>query len=74
MRANPYVAFSVFYVLSFVWAFSNIGNFGILARQRVLMLPLFLVVLALPALSARVTARGTQATHTATPQAVSVRQ
>lgn len=74
MRAYPYIAFAVFYVLSFVWAFSNIGNFGILARQRVLMLPLFLVLLALPVLSTRVTARSTQGAQTAMPQVVSVRE
>lgn len=48
LSASPYVTFAVVYVLGFVWAFSGIGNFGILARQRVLMLPAFLVLLALP--------------------------
>ena len=48
MARNPYVTFCVVYVSSFVWAFSGFGNFGILARQRVLMIPLFLVLLALP--------------------------
>lgn len=48
MRRNPYVTFCVVYVLAFVWAFSGFGNFGILARQRVLMIPFFLVLLALP--------------------------
>ncbi len=50
MRTTPFLTFAVVYVLGFVWAFSGIGNFGILARQRVLMLPLLLVVLALPAI------------------------
>lgn len=48
MRRNPYVTFSLVYVVAFVWAFSGFGNFGILARQRVLMIPFFLVLLALP--------------------------
>jgi hypothetical protein len=48
MRQTPYVTFAVVYTASFIWAFSGFGNFGILARQRVLMLPLFLVLLALP--------------------------
>ena len=48
MRRNPYVTFAVVYVAAFIWAFSGFGNFGILARQRVLMLPFFLVLLALP--------------------------
>ena len=48
MRRNPYVTFAVVYVGAFIWAFAGFGNFGILARQRVLMLPFFLVLLALP--------------------------
>ena len=48
MRHNPYVVFCVVYSLAFMWAFAGLGNFGILARQRVLMLPLFLVLLCLP--------------------------
>ncbi|GAA2168123.1 hypothetical protein GCM10009826_46740 [Humibacillus xanthopallidus] len=49
LRHNPYVVFSVVYTLAFMWAFSGLGNFGILARQRVLMIPFFLVLLCLPA-------------------------
>jgi hypothetical protein len=49
MRRSPYVVFAVVYVISFIVAFSGFANFGILARQRVLMLPFFLVLLALPA-------------------------
>lgn len=48
MRVSPYVTFAVLYAATFIWAFSGFGNFGILARQRVLMLPFFLVLLALP--------------------------
>ncbi|MFC7488062.1 hypothetical protein ACOCJ7_18140 [Knoellia sp. CPCC 206453] len=48
MRANPYVTFCVVYMAAFIWAFSGFGNFGILARQRVLMIPFFVVLLALP--------------------------
>ncbi|HET9022783.1 MAG TPA: hypothetical protein VFN34_12925, partial [Ornithinibacter sp.] len=48
MRRNPYVTFAVVYVGAFIWAFSGFGNFGILARQRVLMIPFFLILLALP--------------------------
>ena len=53
MRASPYVTFAVVYAASFIWAFSGFGNFGILARQRVLMLPFFLVLLALPTIAPR---------------------
>jgi hypothetical protein len=48
VRTMPYVAFSMGYVLVFVYAFSSFSNFGILARQRVQALPLLLVLLALP--------------------------
>ena len=49
MRASPYVAYSLGFVLAFVVAFSRFGNFGILARERAQVLPLLLVFLALPA-------------------------
>lgn len=45
---RPYVLFAAVYVLLFVVAFSNIGNFGILTRQRTQLLPLFFVLLAIP--------------------------
>lgn len=48
LRTNPYVTFAVVYALAFTIAFAGFGNFGILARQRTLMLPFFLVLLALP--------------------------
>lgn len=48
MRSNPYVTFAVLYALAFILAFAGFGNFGIIARQRTLMLPLALVLLALP--------------------------
>lgn len=48
LRVNPYVIFAVVYALAFVLAFAGFGNFGILARQRTLMIPLALVMLALP--------------------------
>jgi hypothetical protein len=43
------VAFVVVYSLLFVFAFSSIANFGILARERTQVLPFFLVLLAVPA-------------------------
>jgi hypothetical protein len=46
---RPYVAFIVVYALGFVVAFASISNFGILARERVQLLPFFLVLLAIPA-------------------------
>jgi hypothetical protein len=37
---------AIAYVLAFAWGFSAVGNFGILARQRSLMLPFLFVLLA----------------------------
>jgi hypothetical protein len=47
------VTFVVVYGLLFVVAFSSIGNFGIIARERVQLLPFFLVLLAAPGVAAR---------------------
>jgi hypothetical protein len=44
----PYVAYAVTYTSMFVIAFSSISNFGILTRQRTQVLPIMLVLLALP--------------------------
>jgi len=43
---HPFAAFCVGYCLAFVFAFSNIANAGILARQRVQMLPVLMLVVA----------------------------
>jgi hypothetical protein len=48
IRSTPYVAFSIGYVLVFVYAFASFSNFGLLARQRVQALPFLLVLFALP--------------------------
>jgi hypothetical protein len=48
----PYATYAVVYSLVFVYAFSAIGNFGILARQRTQGTVLFFVVLCLPDLAA----------------------
>jgi 4-amino-4-deoxy-L-arabinose transferase-like glycosyltransferase len=45
---NPYVMFSFMYCALFILAFANFSNFGILARERTQMLPMVLVLLALP--------------------------
>lgn len=46
LRRNSYILFAVVYTVLFIFAFSNFSNFGILARERVQMLPLYLVVLS----------------------------
>lgn len=48
IRGTPYVAFALCYAGIFIVAFSGIANFGILARQRVQLLPFFLVLLCIP--------------------------
>ncbi len=50
----PYVAYALTYTIMFVIAFSSIGNFGILTRQRTQVLPLVLVLLVLPTETNRV--------------------
>lgn len=44
MYREPFAAYCGAYVLGFVIAFSNIGNAGILSRQRVQMFPLLLLL------------------------------
>jgi hypothetical protein len=48
MRTIPYVAFALVYSAGFIIAFSSIANFGILVRQRVQLLPLYVVLLSIP--------------------------
>jgi hypothetical protein len=55
-KRTPYVAFALAFTLLFVYAFSSIGNFGILARERVQLFPLLLLLLCVqprPALGGR---------------------
>jgi hypothetical protein len=51
LLSRPYVALASAYALGFVVAFSNVGNFGILTRQRAQLLPFLFVLFALPQLS-----------------------
>ena len=52
-RRSPYVVLVVVYSLLFCVAFSSFGNFGIITRQRVQLLPFALTLLALPAATPR---------------------
>jgi hypothetical protein len=45
---RPYLVFVLTFTGAFIMAFSYIGNFGILARQRSIMLALVFVFLATP--------------------------
>jgi hypothetical protein len=48
MRQVPYFAYCLGALLLFIVAFSGFSNFGILARERAVIQPLFLVFLSLP--------------------------
>jgi hypothetical protein len=48
LRRQPYIVFSLVYVLLFIVAFSSFSNFGLLARERVQLYPLFLVLISIP--------------------------
>jgi hypothetical protein len=48
LARRPYLVFCLLYVAMFAFAWSSIGNLGILARQRSLAWPFLLIVLALP--------------------------
>ena len=45
---RPYVLFALVFSLGFIYIFSAIDNFGIIARQRTQLLPFVFVLLALP--------------------------
>jgi hypothetical protein len=48
MRDRPYIAFAAAYTGIFIVAFASFPNFGLLARERVQVLPFFLLFLAIP--------------------------
>lgn len=55
LRTEPYVGFALIYLLVFFFVFAVISNFGILARERTMMLPFAFVLLSVGALA---TSRG----------------
>ena len=66
-RRQAYVTLSVAYAAVFILAFSAIANLGILARQRVQLLPFFLVLLCIPPRRKRDSGRATKAGGWRTP-------
>jgi len=48
LRQVPYLTLCLVFVVVFTLAFANIGNFGILARERTQVLPFVFALLALP--------------------------
>lgn len=61
IRQEAYIGYVVAFTGVFVFLFSALGNFGILTRQRTMMTPLLLVLVALPTARERVRARRTGA-------------
>ena len=49
VRRNPLLLFILLFVIEFLLIFSSIGNFGILARQRVMVFPLLFLFFSAPA-------------------------
>jgi len=57
VRSDTYPVYAMAFVIVFVYLFSAMGNFGILARQRTMVLPLVLVLVGLPTAKERVRRR-----------------
>lgn len=61
-REHPFVLLTVLLMIEFSVSFSSIGNFGILTRQRIMMLPLLFMLLSQPPPTAQ-PAAATSTTH-----------
>jgi hypothetical protein len=46
--ARPYVMMCLVYSIGFIYAFAALGNLGLIYRERVMLLPFLLVLLAIP--------------------------
>ena len=57
VRNESYTMFCAVYVTAFVYLFSALANFGILARQRTTAVPFLLALIALPTARERVRRR-----------------
>ena len=53
LRRQPYVVFCLVFSVVFIVAYSSYANFGLLARQRVQLYPLFLVLISIPPVTGR---------------------
>ena len=69
---NPYLAYVVGYSTLFIIAFANIGNIGILARQRTQLLPVLLTLLALQPLRTAARGNGDADNQIASPECLDV--
>lgn len=72
-RRSGYLLACLFFVLAFTFFFGSIGNFGILVRQRVQVLPFFFVMLCVPDL-VRMRRAATAAASAAAPDATTTAQ
>jgi hypothetical protein len=45
---RPYVMMMLFYSLAFLYVFAALGNLGLITRERTLLLPMLLVLMAIP--------------------------
>jgi hypothetical protein len=61
IRRQPYIAMAIAYTGLFILAFSGFANFGLLARERAQLFPLFLVLLCVPAVVREVQRRSPSA-------------
>jgi len=61
IRRQPYIAMAIAYTGLFILAFSGFANFGLLARERAQLFPLFLVLLCVPAVIREVRRRSPSA-------------
>ena len=57
-RERPYVILSAVYSLAFIYSFAALGNLGLITRERTLLFPYLLVLLAIP-----ITAKGEPPTY-----------
>jgi hypothetical protein len=48
VRTRPYIGFAAVFVGIFIVAFASFPNFGLLARERVQVLPFYLIFLSIP--------------------------
>jgi len=61
MRQQPYIAFLAAYAVGGILALSSVANFGILARQRSLIMPAVFVLLSVPPRESEIQERSVRA-------------
>jgi hypothetical protein len=70
MRKRPYIAFAFLAMGFLIGAFSAIGNYGILSRERVQVIPFLLVLISVPPAAKRVEQEAKTATEAPTRAAI----